>query len=352
MRQFPSEKTPVIVSAVRTPIGKFGRTLKDYSAPTLGGIVIGEAVRRATGIRKEEANEVIMGNAVSAGIGQNPARQASIIAGLPYKIGATTVGKVCGSGLKAIMLAAQAIRSGDSDCVIAGGMESMSQCPYLLKDLRWGLKFGDLKVLDSMLYDGLWEVYNNYHMGMTGEIIAKKYGISREEADRFALQSYKKAREATLKGGFKDEIIPIQTKSLHGGIEKFEVDECLRSGTTLSGLRSLESVFEPNGVLTAGNSSQLADGASAVIVTSESKARSRKQQILARIVEYGQAGVKPELVMEAPIPACKAVLKNANLKIGDIDLVEHNEAYSTASIVVQRELDVPTSKFNVNGGAI
>jgi acetyl-CoA C-acetyltransferase len=343
MQQHAPYNTPVIISAVRTPIGKFGRSLKDYSAPKLGGMVIREALRRASQIRKQEIGEVIMGNAVSAGIGQNPARQALMLAGLSYKVGATTIGKVCGSGLKAIMLAAQAIRSGDTDCVIAGGMESMSQCPYLVKDIRWGLKYGDLKILDSMLLDGLWEVYNDYHMGITGEVIAKRYRVSRDEADKFALSSYKKALKAIQRGDFRDEIIPV---------EHFDVDECVRAGTTLSRLASLDPVFKPDGILTAGNSSQLADGASAVIVTSEDFARSTKQTILARIVGYGQAGVKPELVMEAPIYASKAVLRKAGLTIGDIDLVEHNEAYASASIVIQRELDIPTNKFNVNGGAI
>ncbi|MGI0090327.1 MAG: thiolase family protein [Nitrososphaerales archaeon] len=346
------ENAAVIVSAVRTPIGKFGRTLKDYPAPKLGALVIREALNRARGIKENDVSEVIMGNVVSAGLGQNPARQASIFAGLPVEIGGTTENKVCGSGLKSIMLAAQAVRAGDSDCIIAGGMENMSRCPYLLKDQRWGLKFGDSKVLDSMLLDGLWEVYNDYHMGVTGEVVAKKHGVTRDEADRFALDSYRKASRAISDGSFKQEIVPVEVKLPSGLVGKFEVDECVRSDATLDGLKALKPVFKPTGILTAGNSSQLSDGAAAVVVTSEAKARSRNQEILARIVEYGQAGVKPEFVMEAPIPASKAVMRKADLTINDIDLVEHNEAYSTASIVVQRELGVPDSKFNVNGGAI
>ncbi len=346
------ENTPVIVSAVRTPIGKFGRTLKDYSAQQLGGIVIREALNRAPGAKQTEVEEVIMGNVVSAGLGQNPARQASIYAGLPVSVGATTENKVCGSGLKAIMFASQAIKAGDASCLMAGGMESMSQSPYLQKNLRWGLKFGDAKVQDAMLLDGLWDVYNDFHMGMTGEIIAGRHHVSREEADRFALSSYRKAATATEQGAFKAEIAPIEVRGADGLVGFFESDECVRPDTTIEGLKSLKPVFKPNGVLTAGNSSQLSDGAAAVLVTSEAKAKSRGLEIISRIVDYGQAAVKPELVMEAPIPACKALLKKNDLTIRDMDLVEHNEAYSTASIVVSEELGVPENKFNVNGGAV
>jgi len=350
--KFPPENTPVIVSAVRTPIGKFGRTLKDFPAPKLGAIVVNEALKRARDLKETEIDEVIMGNVISAGLGQNPARQASIFAGLPASVGATTENKVCGSGLKAIMFASQAIKAGDASCIIAGGMENMSQAPYIQKNLRWGLKFGDSKTQDAMLLDGLWDVYNDFHMGMTGEIIAERHHVSREDADKFALSSYRKASDAIERGAFKDEITPVEVKLPNGLVGMFENDECVRSETTIEGLKSLRPVFKPNGVLTAGNSSQLSDGAAAVVVMSEAKAKSRDLEILARIVEYGQAGVKPELVMEAPIPACKAVMKKADLSIRDMDLVEHNEAYATASIVVAKELGVPESKFNVNGGAI
>ena len=346
------ENTPVIVSAVRTPIGKFGRTLQDFSAQQLGAIVIREALNRAPATKETEIDEVIMGNVVSAGLGQNPARQASIFAGLPASVGATTENKVCGSGMKAIMFASQAIKAGDAEFLVAGGMENMSQSPYLQKNLRWGLKFGDAKVLDAMLLDGLWDAYNDFHMGMTGEIIAERHHVSREEADQFALASYKKAQAASEQGAFKSEIVPIEVKQPNALVGIFENDECVRPDTTLEGLKSLKPVFKPNGVLTAGNSSQLSDGAAAVIVMSEAKAKSKGLEILARIVDYGQAAVKPELVMEAPIPACKALLKKADLSIRDMDLVEHNEAYSTASIVVSEELGVPENKFNVNGGAI
>lgn len=348
----PPEQTPVIVSAVRTPIGKFGRTLKDFSAPKLGAIVIREALARAKGLRDTNVDEVLMGNVVSAGIGQNPARQSAIFAGLPAQVGATSLNKVCGSGLKSIMFAAQAIKAGDAECVVAGGMESMSQCPYVQKDLRWGLKFGDSKTYDSMLIDGLWDVYNDFHMGVTGEIIAEKYHITRDEADKFSLGSYNKAAKAIKDGAFKDEIVPVEVKASGGRTESFTNDECVRADTTLEGLRALKPVFKPNGILTAGNSSQLSDGAAAVVVTSEAKAKELKLEPLAKIVAYGQAGVKPELVMEAPIPASRAVMKKAGVTMRDLDLVEHNEAYSTASIAVSRELGVPEGKFNVNGGAV
>lgn len=352
VRQYSSENKAVIVSAVRTPFGKFGKSLKDFTSPALGALSIREALNRFPRIHKGEVAEVLMGNVVSAGEGQNPARQSSLLAGLPVEVGATTINKVCGSGLKAIMLAAQSIRAGDSECVVAGGMESMSQCPHLLKDLRWGLRMGDSKMLDAMILDGLWDAYNNYHMGMTGEIIAEKYGVTREEADIFSLDSYRKASKAISDGAFRDEIVPVNIKLSNGTTGRFEVDECVRGDTTIEGLRSLKPVFKPNGVLTPGNSSKLADGAAAVVVTSEAKARSLDQGILARIVEYDQIGVKPELVMEAPIPATRNLLKKANFSMQDIDLVEHNEAYSTASIAVQRELDIPDSKFNINGGAV
>jgi acetyl-CoA C-acetyltransferase len=351
-KQFSPENSPVIVSAVRTPIGKFGRTLKDFSANQLGAIAIREALNRAPGAKETEVEEVLMGNVVSAGLGQNPARQASIYSGLPPSVGATTENKVCGSGLKSIMFASQAIRAGDSCFIVAGGMESMSQAPFIQKNLRWGLKFGDAKVQDAMLLDGLWDAYNDYHMGMTGEIVAERHNVSRDEADRFALSSYRKAVAAMESGAFKSEIVPIEVKQPDGLAGMFENDECIRPDTTLEGLKTLKPVFKPNGVLTAGNSSQLSDGAAAVLIMSEAKAKSRGLEVLARIIDYGQAAVKPEFVMEAPIPACKALLKKNDFTIKDMDLVEHNEAYATASIVVSEELAIPENKFNVNGGAI
>jgi acetyl-CoA C-acetyltransferase len=347
-----ADNSPVIVSAARTPIGKFGRTLRDYPAQKLGAIAIREALKRSPKIRDADIHEVIMGNVVSAGLGQNPARQAAIYSGLPPEIGAVTENKVCGSGMKAIMLAAQAIKAGDAECLVAGGMESMSGAPYLQKNLRWGLKFGDAKVQDAMLIDGLWDAYNDYHMGITGEIIAEKYRVSREEADEYALRSYSLATKAIQNGDFKEEIVPIEVRLENGLLGFFERDECVREDTTIEGLRALKPVFKPNGILTAGNSSQLSDGAAAVVVCSQEKAKARGADVLARIAGYGQAAVKPEMVMEAPIPSCKSLLKKMELSMNDIDLVEHNEAYSTASIVVQRELGIPDKKFNTIGGAI
>ncbi len=339
------------MSAVRTPIGKYGKTLRDYSTPRLGSLVIREALRRSSGIKGAEINEVIMGNVVSAGLGQNPARQASILAGISAKVGATTINKVCGSGLKAIMFAAQAIRAGQADCIVAGGMENMSQSPHIVRGLRWGINHGDATILDSMLLDGLWEVYNDYNIGITGEIVAERHGVTRTQADKFAFESNKKASRAIESGAFNDEITPVKLSVQDKG-KFFKIDECVRKDTTMTKLKSLKPVFKPDGILTAGNSSQLADGACATIVMSEAKAKSRKQEILAKIIEFGQAGVKPELVMEAPIPASRAVLKKACLSINDLDLVEHNEAYAPASIVVRDELEIQDSKFNVNGGAI
>ncbi len=344
--------TPVIISAVRTPIGKFGRTLRDYPAVKLGAIVVREALRRAGRVKDTDVYEIIMGNVVSAGLGQNPARQAALYSGLPPEIGGVTENKVCGSGLKAIMLAAQAIRAGDADCLVAGGMESMSNAPYIQKNLRWGLKFGDAKVMDAMLLDGLWDVYNDYHMGITGEIVAERHDITRDEADKFAMRSYEKAIKAISNGQFKDEVVPVEVRLPTGLLGMFERDECVREDTTIEGLGALKPVFKPNGVLTAGNSSQLSDGAAAAVITSEAFAKSKGIEPTARIVEYGYAALKPELVMEAPIPASKATLKKAGFTINDMDLIEHNEAYSTASIAVSRELDVPEKKFNVNGGAV
>ncbi len=342
----------MILSAVRTPIGKFGKTLRDYPPQRLGGLVIREALQRTGAIKDTEVSEVIMGNAISAGLGQNPARQAAIYSGLPVEIGGVTDNKVCGSGLKSVMLAAQAVKAGDSECLVSGGMECMSSAPYLLKGLRWGIKFGDAKTLDGMLNDGLWDAYNDFHMGITGEIVAERHQVTREEADKFALRSYQRATEAIRSGAFKDEIVPVAVKPPYGQEGLFETDECVRQDTTLEGLQALKPVFKPNGILTAGNSSQISDGAAALVISSEAKAEEKKIEPLARIIAYGQAAVKPELVMEAPIPACRAVLKKANFTMGDMDLVEHNEAYSTASIVVVRELGIPDKKFNVNGGAI
>ncbi len=340
------DKEVVLLSAVRTAMGKYGGSLRDISAQRLGAVVIGEAVDRA-GIDKGMVDEVIMGNVISAGLGQNPARQAAIGAGIPFETGSFTVNKVCGSGLKAVMLAAQSIRAGDADIIAAGGMENMSAAPHLLHGLRWGLKFGDAQLQDAMVHDGLFDVYNSYHMGSTGERTARKYGITREEADEFSIGSHRKATAAASAGKFLQEIVPVP---IRGG--QFDRDECFRENPSMEKLSSLPPVFEENGILTAGNSSQLSDGAAAVVVASSSKAAGLGLDPLCRIVGYSVAGTAPEDVMEAPIPAVRKLLEKTGFTIEDMDLVEHNEAFASASIAVAKELSIDPSKFNVHGGAI
>jgi len=342
---------PVILSACRTPIGKFGKTLARVPAVRLGAAAVREAISRA-GVKGEDVEEVIAGNVISAGLGQNPARQAAIYAGVPVTVGAVTVNKVCGSGLKAVMLAAQAIKAGDAGVLVAAGMESMSNAPYLVRDVRWGTKAGDSKLVDSMINDGLWDVYNDYHMGMTGERIAEKFHVSREEADRFSYDSQMKAAAAQKAGRFAEEIVGLDVEGERGARARFEQDECIRADTTLEGLAKLKPAFKPNGVLTAGNSSQLSDGAAALVVASEEAAQRLGAKPLARVVGYHTGGTDPADIMEAPIPTVKALLQKTGIGVDEIDLFEHNEAYSVASIVVRDELGIPEEKFNVNGGAI
>jgi acetyl-CoA C-acetyltransferase len=341
----------VLLSAVRTPIGKFGRTLVGVSAPKLGGLVIEEALRRAK-VPAAEVDEVIMGNVVSAGLGQNPARQAAVKAGIPFGVGSFTVNKVCGSGLKAVMLAAQSIKAGDNEIVVAGGMESMSNAPYLVRGSRWGIKFGDARLQDGMIVDGLWDAYHDYHMGVTGELVAKKFGIGRKEADEYAVSSHLRAAKASKEGVFDDEIVKVKVEREGGEVIEFAKDECIRGDTTMEKLAKLKPVFKPGGILTAGNSSQLSDGASALVVASEEAADRLGAKYVAKVRAYGTGGLEPARVMEAPIPTTKALLKREKLGIEDVDLFEHNEAYSTASIAVQRALGIDDSKFNVNGGAV
>ncbi|HXX53287.1 MAG TPA: acetyl-CoA C-acetyltransferase [Thermodesulfovibrionales bacterium] len=336
----------VILGSVRTGIGKFGRSLRDIPAQRLGAQVITAALNRV-GIEPRYVDEVIMGNVISTGLGQNPARQAAIFAGLPPEIGSLTVNKVCGSGLKAVMLAAQAIRAGDAHIIVAGGMENMSASPHYVRGLRWGVRFGDVLTKDAMLYDGLWEAYNDYHMGITGERVAQKYGITREDADRFALQSHQKASDAIRKGKFKEEIVAIEAQ---GAL--FDKDECVREDTSLEKMATLLPVFKSDGVLTAGNSSQLSDGAAALVIASARKAEELHIQPLARIVDYVIGGTRPEDIMEAPIPTVKKIIKRTGLTINEMDLVEYNEAYATSSVVILRELNIDPRKFNVNGGAV
>jgi acetyl-CoA C-acetyltransferase len=343
--------SPVILAACRTPIGKFGKALVGVPAQKLGALVIEEALNRAR-VSPKEVDEVIMGNVVSAGLGQNPARQAAIHAGVPFDVGSVTVNKVCGSGLKAAMLAAQSIKAGDNEIVVAGGMESMSNAPYLAKGTRWGTKFGDARLLDAMIVDGLWDAYHNYHMGITGELIAKKYGIGRREADEFAYLSHMKASKASEDGLFASEKVKVKIEREDGQIVDFEDDECVRRDTTIEKLAKLKPVFKPDGILTAGNSSQLSDGAAALVIASEEAADRLGVKPLARITAYETGGLEPARVMEAPIPTTRSLLRRTKMTMDDIDLVEHNEAYSTASIAVRRALRIEDGKFNVTGGAV
>jgi acetyl-CoA C-acetyltransferase len=341
----------VILGAVRTAIGKFNGTLKDFSAQKLGAIVIKEAVVRA-GIEGTDLDEVLMGNVISAGLGQNPARQAQIYAELPETIGAATVNKVCGSGLKTVMIAASSIKAGDASCIVAGGMENMNMAPYLLYKGRYGYRLGEGKLTDAMVYDGLWDVYNDFHMGNTGEIIAEKYNVSRQDADELAFQSHQKAAAAIKEGWFKEEIVSVPVPQRKGDPINFEVDEGVREDTSIERLARLKPVFRKDGLVTAGNASQISDGAAAVVVASRDKAEELGVKPLARIIDYNTGGVKPELVMEAPIPTTRALLEKTGFTIDDLDLFEHNEAFASASVAVHRELKVPLEKFNVHGGAV
>jgi len=343
-------KEAVIVSATRTPVGKFGGALKDVSAPKIGAVAIREAVRRAK-IDPKEVEECIMGNVISAGLGQNPARQAALWGGLPDQVSALTINKVCGSGLKAAMLAADSILVGRQRVVVAGGMESMTNAPYLLDKARFGYKLFDATLVDSMVRDGLWEVFNNYHMGNTGEIVAQRHSISRVDADKFALWSHQKATKAIKSGAFKEETVHVEIPSKKE-VAIFSVDEGPREDSSLEALAKLKPVFKSDGVLTAGNSSSINDGASAIVVMDSELAKEKGLRPLVKIVDYVTAGVKPELIMEAPIDATKKLLERNKLQIGDIDLFEHNEAFSTASIAVMKALGVPEDRFNVNGGAV
>jgi len=343
-------REPVIVSATRTPIGKFGGALKDLSAPKIGAIAVKEAIKRAK-IDPNEVEECIMGNVLSAGLGQNPARQAALWGGLPDTVAALTINKVCGSGLKAAMLASDAILAGKERVIVAGGMESMTNAPYLLEKARFGYKLFDSSLVDAMVRDGLWEVFNNYHMGNTGEIVAQRNQITRIDADKFAFSSHQKAVKAIKSGAFKDEIVNVEIPSKKE-VTVFSVDEGPREDTTLEVLAKLKPVFKSDGILTAGNSSSINDGASAVVVMDSELAKEKGLHPLVRVVDYVTVGVKPELLMEAPIHAVKKIMERNKLGIEDIDLIEHNEAFSTASVAIVKNLSIPEEKFNVNGGAV
>lgn len=340
----------MIVSATRTAVGKFGGGLKDVSATRIGAVVVKEAVRRA-GVPPAEVEECIMGNVLPAGLGQNPARQAALWGGLPETVSALTINKVCGSGMKAVMLASDAILAGKEKIVVAGGMENMSSAPYILEKARFGYKMFDSQVVDVMVRDGLWDVFNNFHMGNTGEIVAQRHNVSREDADAFSYRSHQRALAAIKAGAFDSEIAPVEIPSKKGPVV-FKVDEGPREDTNLESLAKLKPVFRNDGILTAGNSSSINDGASALVVMDSETARGKGIEPLVRVVDYVTTGTKPELLMEAPIDAARKLLERNSLGIADIDLFEHNEAFSTASVAVQRALEVPDDRFNVNGGAI
>ncbi|KOR24400.1 acetyl-CoA C-acetyltransferase [Clostridium sp. L74] len=340
----------VIASAVRTPIGKFGGTLKSISAIELGSIVIKEALKRAN-VKPEEVDEVIMGNVLQAGLGQNSTRQSAVAAGIPVEVPSFTINKVCGSGLRSVSLAAQLIKIGDDDIVVAGGTENMSAAPYILEKARWGQRMGDGKIVDEMIRDGLWESFNDYHMGVTAENIAEQWGITREDQDEFSAKSQQKAEKAVKDGRFKEEIVPVVIKNKKGEVV-FDTDEFPRFGTTKESLSKLKAAFKKDGTVTAGNASGINDGAAALVIMSEEKAKELGIKPLAKIVSYGSSGVDPKIMGYGPFYATKKTLEKANLKIEDMDLIEANEAFAAQSLAVAKDLDFDMDKVNVNGGAI
>ena len=341
----------VIASAARTALGSFGGSLKDVPATELGAIVIKEAIKRA-GIKGEQVEEVVMGNVIQAGLGQNPARQATLKAGLPNEVPAMTINKVCGSGLRCVALAAQMIKAGDADIVVAGGMENMSAAPYVLDKARWGQRMGDGKLVDAMIKDGLWDAFNNYHMGVTAENIAKEWNLSREEQDAFAAASQQKAEAAIKAGKFKDEIVPVVIPQRKGEPKVFDTDEFPRFGTTTETLAKLRPAFIKDGTVTAGNASGINDGAAAFVVMSAEKAEELGIKPMAKIVSYGSKGLDPAIMGYGPFHATKKALEIAGLTVDDLDLIEANEAFAAQSLAVAKDLKFDMSKVNVNGGAI
>lgn len=341
----------VIVSAVRTAIGSFQGALKDVPATKLGAIVIEEAIKRA-GIKKDQVDEVIMGNVLQAGLGQNPARQASIQAGLPQQVPAMTINKVCGSGLKTIHLATQAILAGDAKIVVAGGMENMSQAPYLLMGARDGYRMGNQQAVDSMISDGLWCAFNDYHMGVTAENLCTNYGLTREEQDEFAARSQQRATDAIEAGKFVEEIVAVEIPQRKGDPVVFKQDEYPKKGSTAEKLGGLRPAFKKDGSVTAGNASGINDGAAAVVVMSKAKATELGLPIIATVVANASAGVDPAIMGIGPVEAVNKAMKKANLTVADMDLVEANEAFAAQALAVDRELKFDAEKLNVNGGAI
>ncbi|MHA1971887.1 MAG: thiolase family protein [Candidatus Hodarchaeales archaeon] len=343
--------TAVITSLVRTPMGKLMGAFSNVSAAKLASVVVREAVLRSK-LQPDDIDHVLMGQVISAGCAQNTARQASIYAGLPVKTGAITINKVCGSGMAATIWASQMVKLGDMEIVVAGGTENMTMAPYLLPKARQGYRFGNSQLIDSMYHDGLYDIYNDMAMGNTGDIIADRFEISREEMDQFAYQSHQRAHEATEKGKFRDEIVPVDVPVRKKGTITVTKDEGIRPNTTLEALSKLRPVFNKNGKVTAGNASQISDGASAMVIMSEDKAKELGIPILAKITAYGTNATKPEWVMEAPVEGVKQLLNKTGLTIKDFDLIEHNEAFASASCAVRKALDIPNDKFNVNGGAV
>lgn len=342
----------VIISAVRTPTGKFQGALKNFSATDLGAMVVRESVRRA-GVEPEEVDEVIMGNVIQAGVGQNPARQAALKGGIPFGVSAVTVNKVCGSGLKAVMMAAQAVQLGDAEIVVAGGMESMTNAPYLLPKAREGYRLGNGEIVDAMIHDGLWCAFENYHMGNTGEVVAERYQVNRGEQDEYAMNSHRKAAAAIKAGKFKDEILAIEIPQKKGDPIIFDTDEPVREDTSVEVLGKLKPAFKKEGgTVTAGNAPGVNDGASAVVVTSLERARAMGIEPLARIAAQATSGIQPELVMMAPVEAMQKVLKKAGWTFDEVDLIELNEAFSVQAVAIIKELNLDPKKVNVNGGAV
>ena len=344
-------KEVVIVSAARTAVGKFGGSLAKISGPELGAIVIRGALERAK-VEPSQVDEVIMGEVLCAGLGQNPARQATIKAGLPYEVPAITINVVCGSGLKAVMLAADAIIAGDSEIVVAGGQENMSASPHVLNGSRDGFRMGDAKLVDSMIVDGLWDIYNQYHMGVTAENVAKQFGISREAQDKLSVRSQNLAEAAQKAGKFKDEIIPVPIPQRKGDPVMFADDEFIRTGATLEALSGLKPAFAKDGTVTAGNASGINDGAAAVVVMSAEKAAELGLKPLAKIVAYASAGLDPKIMGMGPMPASRRCLEKAGWGVKDLDLMEINEAFAAQACAVNQEMGWDLSKVNVNGGAI
>lgn len=343
----------VIVSGVRTPVGKFQGALAEVPAVKLGAQVVREAVKRA-GLKPEQIDECILGNVVSAGLGQNPARQAALHGGLPPEVSALTVNMVCGSGLRAVALAAQEIATGDAEIVVAGGMESMSNAPYLLPNARAGFRMGDQKVVDSMVHDGLWDVYNDFHMGQTAELVAEKYGITREDQDAYALESHRKAAAAQREGRFAEEMTAVEIPAKKKGQEPkvLDRDEAVREDASLEALRGLKPAFKKDGTVTAGNAPGVNDGAAVVVVMGAAKAKELGLTPMARIVAHATSGIDPKWVMMAPVKGVRRAMERAGWSVEDIDLFELNEAFAVQGVALTRELGIPMEKVNVNGGSV